>query len=66
MRLPEDGPKHVFPRHGPPSTENTCVFIGSLPSNGCPNIVESVTPGMFLPSRCLAMVTYVTIFSNGL
>jgi hypothetical protein len=37
------------------------VFIGPLPSNGYP-IVESVTSGMCLPSRCLAMGIYVTIF----
>jgi hypothetical protein len=32
------------------------VFIGLLPSSGWPTIVESVTPGMCLPSRCLAIV----------
>jgi hypothetical protein len=40
-----------------------CVFIGSLPSSGCPSIVESVTSGMFLLSRCLAIVICVTILS---
>jgi hypothetical protein len=32
-----------------------CVFIGPLPSNGYPSIVETITSGMCLPSRCLAM-----------
>jgi hypothetical protein len=36
------------------------VFIGSLPRNRCPSI-ESVTWGMFLPSRCLAMFICVTV-----
>jgi hypothetical protein len=40
-----------------------CVFIGPLPSNGY-SIVESVTSGMFLPSRCLAMGMCVTIYST--
>jgi hypothetical protein len=35
------------------------VFVGPLPSNGCP-IIESVIPGMCLPSLCLAMVMCVT------
>jgi hypothetical protein len=34
------------------------VFIGLLPSSGCPSIVESVTSGMCLPIRCLAMVMH--------
>jgi hypothetical protein len=38
-----------------------CDFIGSLPSNGCPSIVESLTLGICLPSRCLAMFICVTI-----
>jgi hypothetical protein len=38
-----------------------CLCICSLPSNGCPSLVESVTSGMFLPSRCLAMINCVTI-----
>jgi hypothetical protein len=51
-------------------TENTyileCMFIGPLPSNGRP-VVDSVIPGMFLPSRCLAMVICVTvIYSEGI
>jgi hypothetical protein len=37
-----------------------CVFIGSLPSDGCPSIVER-TSGMCLSSRCVAMVIRVTI-----
>jgi hypothetical protein len=37
------------------------VFIGPLPSNGCPSIIENVTPGLCLPSRYLAMVICVTI-----
>jgi hypothetical protein len=37
-------------------TYQECVFNGTLPSNRCPPIVESVTSRMCLPSRCLAMV----------
>jgi hypothetical protein len=54
----------IIPRHGPP--ENTvfccqeCVFISPLPSNRCP-IVESLTSGMCLPSRCLAMGISITV-----
>jgi hypothetical protein len=33
-----------------------CVFIDTLPSKGWPSKVVSVTPGMCLSSRCLAMV----------
>jgi hypothetical protein len=39
-----------------------CVFIGSLPSDGCPSVVESVTSGMCLPSHCLAMIICVTMW----
>jgi hypothetical protein len=39
-----------------------CVFIGRLPSNGYRSVVESVTPGLCLPSRCIAMVICVTIY----
>jgi hypothetical protein len=57
----------TIPRHGPhgkhfSSVVLECVFIGSLPNNGCP-IVDSVAPGRCLPSRCLAMVIRVKIFS---
>jgi hypothetical protein len=50
----------IIPRHGPhgkqfPSVVLECVVIGPLPSNGCP-IVESVTPGMCLPSRCVTVL----------
>jgi hypothetical protein len=56
----------IFPRHRPhgkhfSSVLLECVFIGPLPSNGCPSNVETVTPGMCLWSRCLAVVAYVTI-----
>jgi hypothetical protein len=37
-------------------TYQECVFIVSLYSNGCPFIVESVTSGICLQSRCLAMI----------
>jgi hypothetical protein len=39
-----------------------CMFIGPLPSNGCPSIVESESSGICLLSRCLAMGICVTIF----
>jgi hypothetical protein len=55
----------IIPRHGSHGKHlfcyQECVFIGPLPTNGCPSIVESVTPGMCLRSRCLAMVIYITI-----
>jgi hypothetical protein len=37
-----------------------CMFIGPLPSNGCP-IAGSVTSEMCLPSRCLAADICVTL-----
>jgi hypothetical protein len=37
------------------------VFTGPLPSNGCPSVVGDALVGTCLPSRCLAMVIYVTI-----
>jgi hypothetical protein len=54
----------IIPRHGPhgghfPSVVLECVFIGPLPSDGCP--IESVNPGVCLPSRCLAMIICVTV-----
>jgi hypothetical protein len=39
---------------------DSCMFIGSLPSNGCP-IVESLTSGTFLPRRCVAVGRWVTM-----
>jgi hypothetical protein len=39
-----------------------CVFIGPLPSNGCPSIVDSVTPELCLLSRCLVISVCFTIF----
>jgi hypothetical protein len=53
----------IIHRHGPLGkhvTSQECVFCGSLPSNGC-HSGESVTSGIYLPSRCLAMVIYITI-----
>jgi hypothetical protein len=38
-----------------------CVFIGPLPSDGCPSIAESVISRMCLPSHCLATVIFFTI-----
>jgi hypothetical protein len=40
------------------------VFSETLPSNGCLSVVESVTSGMCLPSRFLAMVICVTIYTQ--
>jgi hypothetical protein len=56
----------IIPRHVPDGKHffYECVFIGALPIDGCPSIVESVTSGMCLPSRCLAMITCVTITFN--
>jgi hypothetical protein len=42
------------------------VFIGPLPSSGCPSIVEIVTPGICLPTRCLAMGMALTTSCNAL
>jgi hypothetical protein len=41
-------------------TCQVCMFIGPLPSKGCP-IIESVTSGRCLQSHCLATVICVTI-----
>jgi hypothetical protein len=38
-----------------------CVFTVPLPSDGCP-IVDSVTSGMCLTSRCLAIGICITIY----
>jgi hypothetical protein len=56
----------IIPQHEPhgkhfSSVVSECVFIGPLPSNGCLSMIESVTPGMCVPSRCLSMVICVTI-----
>jgi hypothetical protein len=59
----------IIPRHGPHGKHATCqecVYIGSLPSNGCPSVFGSVTSGKCLLSRCLSMVVCVTIFLCGL
>lgn len=47
-----------------PSVVLECVSIGLLPSNGWLSNVESVIPGLYLPSRCRAMVVWVTILSQ--
>jgi hypothetical protein len=39
------------------------VFKNALRSNGCPSIVESVTPWMCLPCHYLAMVICVTVLA---
>jgi hypothetical protein len=52
---------HEFHRKHFSSVVLECVFIGTLPSNGYPSIVESVTPGTRSPSRRPAMVICVTI-----
>jgi hypothetical protein len=43
-------------------TCQVCAFIGSLHSNGDPSIAESVSSGMGLPRRCVAMDVYVTMY----
>jgi hypothetical protein len=57
-------PSYNFSARTPRKTHDTCyqkcVFIGSLPSSGCP-VFESVTSGMCLPSRCLAMIIRMPI-----
>jgi hypothetical protein len=51
------------PRNAPSSVIKN-VFICPLPSDACPSIFESVTSGMRLLSRFLAMGVCVTICST--
>jgi hypothetical protein len=55
MDICEPHRKHVF-------HSQECMFIGRLPSNGCPSVVKSALLGMRLPNRRLEVGPHVTIY----
>jgi hypothetical protein len=46
------------------SDRTTTQKTHQFPSNGCPSIVERVSSGMCLPSRCLAKGIRFTVYSQ--